>query len=508
MTLSVLTPPTPFQIRQELEAMILHELLGPAGGSDEEVNERHIYERYLVGMLAPLNNSYEAPGGDDELAVGDGGEEEGIVEAPNPFSKTIFPSSLGLTFCVDGEVSAIQVDARWGSYERAYSETLTTEKGNPKRVWKREQIEERKKIALREGDLKAWEVKPAVVVTGIARRQDDQWIVSLFLVNGQQEPETNKDSAWLFQPELIVESTDPAHPAIFCRRSSKRKPGKSDPNYFAEEMAMEMLYRKRTEFAIGHGVSVHATPDPENYEQAVRIGTKVVPAWEVAKVTPPGKDEIPALAGLSLIMKELGETPDGQLASKLRPLAESYEQWIGEQEQKIPGLADEDKSVAQQAVANCKTTLNRIKEGIVLVSANPEAAESFRFANRAMYLQRAQSLKAMKRRGGQDATLAPSEENPTWYPFQLAFLLLNLPGLTDPNHPDRTGETNAVSDLLWFPTGGGKTEAYLGLTAYTLGIRRLQRGRYERGADALHVAAAHSSAVPAGQRVDLRVRGD
>ncbi|MGE0128971.1 MAG: DISARM system helicase DrmA [Blastocatellales bacterium] len=480
MDTPVLTPPTPFQIRQELEAMILHELLGPAGGSDEEVNERHIYERYLVGMLAPLNNSYEAPGGDDELAVGDGSEEEGVVEAPNPFSKTIFPSTLGLTFCVDGEESAIQVTARWGKYEKAYSETLTTDKGNPKRVWKREQIEERKKIALREGDLKAWEVKPAVVITGIARRQDDQWIVSLFLVNGQQEPETNKDSAWLFQPELIVESTDPSRPAIFCRRSSKRKPGKSDPNYFAEEMAMEMLYRKRTEFAVGHNVSVHATPDPENYEQAVRIETKVVPAWEVAKVTPPGKDEIPALAGLSLSMKELGETPDGELAAKLNPLAEAYEQWIKEQEQKIPGLAGEYKSVAQQAVANCKTTLNRIKEGIALISANPEAAESFRFANRAMYLQRAQSLKAMKRRGGQDATLGPSEDNPTWYPFQLAFLLLNLPGLTDPNHPDRTGETNAVSDLLWFPTGGGKTEAYLGLTAYTLGIRRLQRGRYER----------------------------
>jgi len=170
---------TPFQIRQKLEEAILKELRGPAGDEDEEVNERHIYERYLVGMLAPLNNSYEAPGGDDELAVGDGSEEEGVVEAPNPFSKTIFPSSLGLTFCVDGGVSDIQVTARWGKYEKAYSETLTTDKGNPKRVWKREQVEEQKTMALREGDLKAWEVKPSVVVTGVARRQDNQWVVSV-----------------------------------------------------------------------------------------------------------------------------------------------------------------------------------------------------------------------------------------------------------------------------------------------------------------------------------------
>jgi hypothetical protein len=480
MNASVLNPTTPFQIRQELEGLILHELLGPAGGADEEVNERHVYERYLVGMLAPLNSTYEAPGGDDELAVGNDDGEEGTVEAPTPFSKTIFPSSLGMTFCVEGEVPAIQVTARWGRYAKAHSETLTTDKGNPKRVWKREQIEERKTIALREGDLKAWVVKPAVVVTGIARRQNGQWIVSLFLVNGQQETETNKDTAWLFQPELIVEATEPSNPAIFCRRSSKRQPGKSDPNFYAEEMAMEMLYRKRTEFAVGHGVSVHATPNPENYEQAIKIETKVAPAWEVAKVTAPGKDEIPALTGLVLSMKELAETPDGKLAKNLNPLAEAYDQWIAEQAQKIPGLDGEYQMVAEQAVANCRTTLNRIKEGITLISTNPEAAEAFRFANCAMYLQRVQSLKAMKRRVGQDVTLSSSEENQTWYPFQLAFLLLNLPSLTDLNHPDRTSDTNAVSDLLWFPTGGGKTEAYLGLTAYTLGIRRLQGDRFGR----------------------------
>jgi hypothetical protein len=56
----------------------------------------------------------------------------------------------------------------------------------------------------------------------------------------------------------------------------------------------------------------------------------------------------------------------------------------------------------------------------------------------------------------------------------LAFILLNLPGITRLDHTDRTGEAEAVADLLWFPTGGGKTEAYLGLSAYTMGLRRLQ----------------------------------
>ena len=59
--------------------------------------------------------------------------------------------------------------------------------------------------------------------------------------------------------------------------------------------------------------------------------------------------------------------------------------------------------------------------------------------------------------------------NRSWRPFQLAFILLNLPGVTRLDHPDRSEAPEAVADLLWFPTGGGKTEAYLGLAAYTMG---------------------------------------
>ena len=50
-------------------------------------------------------------------------------------------------------------------------------------------------------------------------------------------------------------------------------------------------------------------------------------------------------------------------------------------------------------------------------------------------------------------------ENRSWYPFQLAFILLNLPGITQFDHPERSEAPDAVADLLWFPTGGGKTES-------------------------------------------------
>ncbi len=94
-----------------------------------------------------------------------------------------------------------------------------------------------------------------------------------------------------------------------------------------------------------------------------------------------------------------------------------------------------------------------------------------------MHLQRTHSIYAEEaRRGGKlDMATIDVADNRSWYPFQLAFILLNLPGITDLHHPERSDERQAVADLLWFPTGGGKTEAYLGLAAYTMGLRRLQR---------------------------------
>ena len=128
--------------------------------------------------------------------------------------------------------------------------------------------------------------------------------------------------------------------------------------------------------------------------------------------------------------------------------------------------------------------------------------------NRAMWLQRTHSLFAEGvRRGDEKPDYEDIDipENRSWYPFQLAFILLNLPGITKFDHPERSEAPEAVADLLWFPTGGGKTEAYLGLTAYTLGLRRLQgvgrrpiRRERRRRADAVHAAAADAPAVPAG----------
>jgi hypothetical protein len=137
------------------------------------------------------------------------------------------------------------------------------------------------------------------------------------------------------------------------------------------------------------------------------------------------------------------------------------------------------EEAAKRAVSSCTRALERIKAGIDLIETSALAEEAFRFANRAMWQQRIHSTFSRKVRKQElkvedGAAALDQPGNRSWRLFQLAFILLNLPSLTDLHHPDRSHETDAVADLLWFATGGGKTEAYLGLTAYTLALRRLQ----------------------------------
>lgn len=492
--------PNPHKIREELEQAVLADLLGPAGGEEEEVDEDSVSDRYLVGLLAPQQRHMSEeikkitddsepfrevdciePELLDELAVvGKGTVEEGTTEVSIPPAESMFPSSFGMTFSVSKAAKALHITSGWGQYKREKSQTLTKKDDTPKIVWRRRQIKELSPpIPLVAGEIKKWIVHPdypTVHVQGQIRDGDENWIVSLFLINGQKEPKTKKDEAWLFQPELSVTSADPSIKAIFLKRQQPRDAEKLDPIIHAEEKTMAMLYRHQVEFAVGHGVSVHAETLPNNTKRAVKLSTTVVPAYEVPKTSPPNALEIPELAELVLDMKELGETATEDFPAKLNSLITAYQTWIEQQTRRISnlneGLADY-QDVAQETIQKCNRTLKRIEAGLILLQTDPNAAEAFRFMNQAMYLQRIRSIYSEQVRQGKTPQL-DEIPNPTWFPFQLAFILLNLPSITDLNHPDRSHETDAVADLLWFPTGGGKTEAYLGLTAYTIGLRRLQ----------------------------------
>lgn len=486
---SILAPPSPYDIRDELTDMVIRDLLGPAGGPDEELDQREdrVRERYLVGTLAPRAVSVDA-GELDQLGSAEPDDVEvGMTDILAPARNTMLPSSIGMSFVVDPEATAILIKTEWGRYSRVQSDIQKRKEGNPATAWKRQQVNGQPQlITLINGPIGP--VAPSsgqslVIVHGRMRKTKDGWIVTVFLINQQEEQKKLKDEPWVFQPKIAV--LDPGGKPIFIqRRSLATDLGKLDPLTREETETLDMIYRDHLEFAVGHGVSVHVTlPDP-NAEKANMIETAFIPRAEVAQQVPPTPEDdgFASLAGLVRDMKALAELPKADLVANLRIMEGAYGDWIAREARKLTDPAEgleRNREAVGKAMERCHRMQERIIEGINVIESNSQAEEAFRFANRAMWLQRIRSIYARKVRKKE---MAPEEglgsidvpDNRSWRLFQLAFILLNLPSVTDLHHPDRSHETDAVADLLWFATAGGKTEAYLGLTAYVLALRRLQ----------------------------------
>ena len=487
----VLSPVTPHAIRDELTAMVVSDLLGPAGGPLEELDQREdrVTGRYLVGMLAPRATPVEA-GGQDELGTDEADDPEvGPSERSSTSTDTFFPNSIGMSFLVERKAKTILIKTEWGRYRRERSLTQINKKtGAEATVWKRDPlVGEPLPVPLKNGAFGPLLPRPdtdsALVVQGKARQTPRGWVVTVFLVNTRPEQERRKDEAWVFQPKLwVLDAAVPPRPIFLQHRDWQHDLNKMDPISREETETLEMLYRHRQEFAVGHGVSVHATLPEPDATRAEILESRFVPAAEVEQQTPPTPADDANLTGVELDMKALAQMPKPALLASLRQLQSAYANWIQRETAKLTNPAQrlaDHQGAAQRALERCSRANNRIGEGIDLIENDLRAEEAFRFANHAMWQQRVRSTYTQKVRKKELAAGAPVDPldvpaNRTWRLFQLAFVLLNLPSLTRLDHPDRSHETDAVADLLWFATGGGKTEAYLGLTAYTLALRRLQ----------------------------------
>lgn len=478
---SVLERPTAAAIRDELQRLVIADLRGPLGGEYEEFGRESPTDRYLLGRLAPDGTVIDPDEQDEspEAAAGDPAEPAPEPTAPNIMS--LAPSSLGCTVCVAGDTAELTAAASWASYERVPNEADT----GPSMVWRRQPARGETLVPLTEGDIPARQLNtdyPEVLLRGRARRHDGNWLVSLFLVNTQPVPASLRDSAWLFQVEFSI--TGPGEKAVFLPRPDGVSGG--DDADKKEQRRLAMAHRLMPEFATGHGAGVHVTTAEGDPARATCVRTETVPHYEVPFTGVPAPDtdiDLPGLRDLVLDMKELAEADEDALIAGLLPLVTAYREWIGQQE---VTLSTEERhlggyaSAAQEAIKAARRAADRIWEGIDLLRTDVDARASFRFANRAMYLQRvhikAAEARAKNRDLTLDAAIAEHDQlrNRSWRPFQLAFLLLNLVSMTDPAHPERAAGPTATADLLWFPTGGGKTEAYLGLTAYALAIRRLR----------------------------------
>ena len=499
-------PASSFQVRSGLLDYLTRDLLGPWGGPEEELGRERPGSRYLVGQLGPtpLQGREGPTGGDDPDELDDGAHQTGDTqdaELPDrqPLEAgRLWASSMGLSFKTAPEVEAIHVACSWGRYRKT---SAADEDGKEHRVWKRTPAGAAKEVALTQGRQRIpltgqGPDGPGVFLTVEARREADWTQVSVSLVNGQHQPETNADEAWLFQPELTVRALDGAAPIFLPLEDPLADPPRDRELMDAEDLRLRLLYRNKLRYAVGRNVAARAEADPKR-RRAHLLRTEWIPVTDVPGTSAPRPEKG---SPLELSMTALAEADTEALRTGLAPLAEGYTAWLDGQAEKIKLLPEALREAGEGALADARAIAERIGAGIRLLTDenaehHREALRAFRFAQRAMAAQRIRTQVAQRRADtGEDLPAALAEveargpEAASWRPFQLAFLLLNLPGLADPGHEERQATRNGLVDLLFFPTGGGKTEAYLGLAAFTMALRRLQ-GVTGTGEDARDASA-------------------
>ena len=470
--------------RDLLLIALVQEVLGPRGGPDELFGQfEDPREEYLTGVLAPHHSTDIADdadtglggdegGGDDDQ--GDGGADvlsplglgvdHVVCPALDPRAR---PASLGLSFavaCPSGTPTA-DLCFTWGRYSP-----------EPGGGWRRRP----------RGHL--WSAVPldrdgttaATSDAGIKLHvrvipERGHWRVSVFLVNITPTPgESPLTEEHVFQPQIRVR----------CAAGTDLVPlddGRSATT--DEDKTLAMLYRSRPSFARGHlCAATWEEQDPERPHPTLSPLTSPPYCWSdglavfgpvvqgrfspaqvrseyvpTLPVNSPDKFWDPADPAPVLDPTALSEMWDGAaLRAALAPFADAYESWIRLRDGEVAALPVIHQAVGRDSVHRCDRALARIRDGIDLLATDNDARLAFCFANRAISLQ---------------SQWVKGRVNP-WFPFQLGFQLLNLAGVADRGHADRE-----ICDLLWFPTGGGKTEAYLGLAAFTMAYRRLKARR-------------------------------
>jgi hypothetical protein len=294
--------------------------------------------------------------------------------------------------------------------------------------------------------------------------------VTVTLINTAQESEdpASRDLQLLFQAQLEVSVKDPIGNPTWIVPRKNIAPNSAD----ADTLSNLLIYRDVQEFAVGHGVSAVW---PEKTEEGVTsVRTSWLPHHSLPGTSAEGHKSLanvltkyPNLLAADWLQKAEKKI----VLDSLLAFVECYKNWINDfVASRLASFKDHLGLAAQANFNRCNEAANRMSEGVICLSKNISAWEAFCLSNRAMDWQ-----SQFAARGDRAAPLK-------WRPFQLAFMLLTIPSLVDMKRADRE-----CMDLLWFPTGGGKTEAYLGLTAFQIFFRRLtsEIARKKGGVDVL-----------------------
>jgi len=456
----------PSLFRETVVYRLIEDLIGPL--SEYEILTDRPTQRYSTGILYPRGSRILPEEDEDEgLAVN---EMEDVASDPTlsevSLYTTLKPSSAGLSFAVrpekEGTRPTIKVKIRCATYKPFAVDDTGKEVPDPPsdrshERWRRNPLESTLSVVLKPGetridlDNKGIEgLELYVLVSPHA----ELLTVTAALSNRRSRGDSRvyNEQQHFFQVELMIISV---LDGSLAPRPSRRAQTDEDSRSAA------LIYRDVVEYVVGHTCSAEAVINGDR----VHLKTDWIPAVIVPSVSDKGDNVFDALRSdqvrRPLEASWLANAAEEEIIEGLGQLINAYRKWIDHEDSRITQIPEDLRPQARKHLERCMHGADRMAEGIAAIKQDPNVLTAFKLAQSAMQLQFGWL------RGG--AKLV-------WHPFQLGFQLLVLASLADRSHQCRE-----TMDLLWFPTGGGKTEAYLALAAFVILLRRLRQGENADG---------------------------
>jgi Helicase conserved C-terminal domain len=447
---------TPFgsseAVRSHLIDALEAELVGPFGRSpgqrESEAGEalRISPSRwYLTGFLVPRDQGeIEEPDAEDDDLGGGDDEDDEESSKPDPTVKKVrrLSASMGLSVFAPPSAKQLTAHVSWADYHHV--------EVSDGKQWTRSFSRRTLSVPVDDAALRRGQEisgSQGLRLEGrVEKTPGGSLAVAVFLVNARKPSLTavGRDEAYAFQTHLALECAEG-----FVGRADESD---ADSDEF-DDRVNDLQFREQREWAVGHGVSV-------------RVDASKLPVTHVET------DWLPRVEVLPVIARKLPEvvvqmeslaalTSRSAVEPALRPMVKAYLEWVQAQAAIDVG-SDARRETRDELVRRAQRAATRIDDGIRLLATEPLTFEAFRWMNGVM---------------AQAERKARPNDAPEWRLFQLAFILLNLPSVENEADSDRE-----LVELIFFPTGGGKTQAYLGVIAFTLLLRRLRgQDRLEKG---------------------------
>lgn len=394
-------------------------------------------EMFFTGLLFPVMSEDFAV--DDEEDYGNNPESIERVQA-QPIKKNkgyMPPSSAGFSFFILGDNIKLRV-----YYNACYFNK------KPK-FWHKIALTNDEEIEFTPDNQTQYIVfNGKAKINALWRKHNDGYIVTLTLSNQDEIPQNvdgrefnkQKNEKTLFEVgfRCIVQSGKVAE-----------YPATEKSLLTIEEREVQLCYQDLKTYAVGHGVAANWLVNQQN---DMEIWADFMPQVEVPQVTADTGGKNDKVLQFDFLQQ------DNKVA-ELENFVKNYADWI--EHQMRQSSSEDDQETAQNIINNLQIAQQRMQQGVALLKNNEQAKIAFTIMNKAMLMQWQQ--------GDKNKGIVKEKSTYQWRPFQLGFILMTLTSCIDEND-----EYRDTLDLIWFPTGGGKTEAYLGLMAFLFIYRRLQ----------------------------------